>query len=172
MAAFACNQLSVASGAACHSGTLARDELDVVNVGSKRNLSKRKSVTNLRGNSAAGSDYLSDLDTLRGDNVTFLSVLINYECDSCTAVRIVFYCLYGSGVLVLVPEEVYDTVHLLVSATNIAHGHVTLVVTSATALARLQKALLRSEAGNIVECADYLVSLTGCYRFEFTYSHL
>ena len=53
MLALAGCKLSKSTGRTCHSGTLTRTELDVVNDGTNRNLTERKSVADLRSDTAS-----------------------------------------------------------------------------------------------------------------------
>ena len=135
--AFAGSELCRSTGGAGHCSTLTRAELDVVYEGTNRNFGEREAVTNLRSDAATGSDNLSNLDAVRSDDVFLYSVFVLYESDACATVRIILDGPDGCGALVLGTEEVDDAVHSLVTATDVTHGHLTGVVTTAGALERL-----------------------------------
>ena len=169
--AFAGSELCGSTGGAGHRSTLTRAELDVVNEGTYRNFGEREAVTDLRSDSASRSDNLADLDAVRSDDVLLDSVFVLYESDACAAVRIILDGLDRCGALVLGTEEVDDAVHPLVTATDVTHCHLAGVVAAASALKRFQKGLVRLLGSDLSKCADDLVTLTGSYRFEFSYCH-
>ena len=110
-----------------------------MNYGTYRNFTQREAVADLRSDAAAGSDYLTNLESLRGDDISLLAILILYKGDTCAAVRIVLDGENGCRAGILVTTEVDDTVHSLVTATDVTYGHLTGVVASACALERLQQ---------------------------------
>ena len=171
MFSFTCSELRISSGTTCHSGTLARMELDVVDKSTERNFRERKSVPHLRSNACSGSDDLSYFQSVWRNDVSLFAIFIFYQCDTCAAVRIVLYSEHLCLAVVLVTQEIDDTVHSLMAATDVTHCHFTLIVTTACLLERGKQRFVRGLAGNVIECADYLVSLTGSYRFEFSYCH-
>ena len=107
--------------------------------GTDRNFSERQAVADLRSDAAAGSNHLTDLESVRSDDVSLLSVFVLHEGDAGAAVRIILDGLNGRGALVLGAAEVDDAVHTLVTATEVTHGHLTGVVASARALEGLQQ---------------------------------
>ena len=54
---------------------------------------------------------------------------------------------------------------------EVAHRHLALVVAAAGSAERTEEALLRGRAGDLVECADRLITGTGRNRFELTNCH-
>ena len=57
------------------------------------------------------------------------------------------------------------------TAANIAHGHLTCIVSTAGRTFTVNERLLWYGCSNLLERTNNLVSLTRCYRFEFTYCH-
>ncbi len=169
--AFTGGQLSERTGGTCHGGTLTGTELDVVDERTNRNFRERERVAQLRSDTATGSDNLTDLDAGRGDDVLLDAIFILDQGDAGAAVRIVLDGQNLGGAVVLRAEEVNDTVHFLVTATDITHGHLTRVITAAGPLKRLKKGLVRLLAGDLVKSADRHVPRTRGSGFEFTNCH-
>ena len=143
-----------------------------MNYGSKRYFAQEEGVAYVWCNAFAADHLLANLETMRSNDIAFLSINIVDKCDAGGAVWIVFDGLYCTGNTILVALKVDDTVALLVTATNIAHGHLSLIVTSAFAFERSEQRLLRCAGRNIVERADQLKTLArGCW-FVFLESHL
>ena len=168
---FTRGELGVSTRGTGHCRTLSRAELDGVYVGSNWNFAERKSVAYLRSDAGAGLYDLADLDALRGDDIPFLAVRILYQSDAGAAVRIILDSLYGSLDIVLVAQEIVDTVHSLVTAADIAHCHLAGVVASAGSLERNEKRFLRLFGGNLVKSADGHLPCTRSTRFEFSDCH-
>ncbi len=137
--AFAGCELCGSTGAAGHSGTLAGTELDVVYKGTNGDFTQGKAVADLGSDAAAGGDNLSYLDAVGSDDIPLLAVLILDEGDAGAAVRIILDGQNGCGALILVAEEVDDTVHPLVAAADVANGHLAGVVAATRALERLKQ---------------------------------
>ena len=137
----------------------------------ERNFRKRQSVAEFRSNARTGSYGLSYLKSVWSYDVPLLAVLVYDKCYACAAVRIILDGLYLGGIIVLVTTEVDYTIHPLVATADIAHGHLTLIVTSAGLAKRLQQGFLRDSAGYIIKSTDNFISLTGSDRFEFSYCH-
>ena len=68
--------------------------------------------------------------------------------------------------------EVDVTIHLLVTAADIANRHLTRVVTSTRALLGAEQRFLRLVRRDFLERADNLMSRTCGNRFKFFYCHL
>ncbi len=168
---FAGCELRECSCAACHSRTLPRTELDVVDQCTERNIRERKSVADFRSDACAGLYDLSYFQSVRSDDISLFTIFVFHERYTRTSVRIVLDCQNFCLAVVLVTTEVNDTVHPLVATTDITDGHLTLVVASACLLDRLEQRFIRGLAGNVVKSTDYLVPLTRGYRFEFSYCH-
>ena len=137
--ALACCELCAGTGAACHCGTLAGTELDIVYKGTDGNFTQREAVADLGSDTAAGGDNLTYLDTVGSDDITLLAILILYEGDAGAAVGVVLDGENGCSAFVLVAEEVDDTVHLLVAAAKVADGHLAGVVAATRALEGLKQ---------------------------------
>jgi hypothetical protein len=110
-----------------------------VNHGTDRNLIEREAVADLGSDTATGLDLLAYLKALRSDDIPLLSIGILNKSDTSAAVRIVLDGKNLCRLVVFVTKEIDDTVHLLVSATDITHGHLTSVVASASPLKRLKQ---------------------------------
>ena len=132
--AFAGCELGAGAGAACHCGTLAGTELDVVHEGTDGDFTQRQAVADLGSDTAAGGHDLADLDSVGSDDITLLAILILDQGDAGAAVRIILDGHNGCGALVFVAEEVDDAVHPLVAAADVTYGHLTGVVAAAGAL--------------------------------------
>ena len=168
---FTGSELSECSCTSCHCGTLSRTELDVVDQCTERNIRERKSVADLRCHTCAGLDDLSYFQSVWSDDISLFAIFIFYESDARASVWIVLDSHHFCLAVVIVTTEVDDTVHPLVTASDITDGHLTLVVTAAGLLDRLEQRFIRSLAGNVVKSTDYLIPLTRGYRFEFSYCH-
>ncbi len=171
VAAFTGGQLGERAGAACHRAAVARAEFDVVHEGTERNLCQRQCISDFRSDSGAGCDDLAHFESVGSNDITLLTVAIDDQRNAGTAVRVVLDGLDGSGVVVFVAQEVDDAVHFLVTATEVAHRHLALVVAAAGSAERTEEALFRGRAGDLVECADRLIAGTGGNRFELTNCH-
>ena len=117
---FAGGELRERTGGTGHSGALAGTELDAVHEGTNRNFAEREAVADFRSDAAAGGDHLAYLESFRSDDISLLSVFVLNQGDAGAAVRIIL-----------------DGLHSLVTATDVTHGHLTGVVTTAGALERL-----------------------------------
>ena len=161
------HQLGIGTGRTHHLGTLAGTELDIVNQRAERNLSKQKGVAHFGGDAFTGHHGLTDLEALRAEDVALLAVGIADEGYARTAVGVILDGLHHGGDTILGALEVDKTVKLFVTAADVAHGHLTLIV-AATALAdTVNKAFLRLGSGNVVIGDDQFVALTGGCRFNF-----
>ena len=171
MVALTCGELCISTCRTCHCTALSRTQLDVVYECTYRNFPKRKSVADLRSDARAGFENLTYLQSVRSDDVSLLPVLVLNERDTCAAVRVILYCQYCCFAIVLCTVEIDDTVHSLVSATDVTHGHLTGVVASARFLERLKQCLVRLLGGNVVKSADNHSPGSRSYRFEFSCCH-
>ena len=90
--------------------TAAKCELDIVYCQTKGNVLKWKSTTSLERGSWSANDHGTNGKSLRGEDVTLLTVCIEHQCNVCTAVRIIFNCLDCAGDTVLVALEINDSV--------------------------------------------------------------
>ena len=161
------HQLGICTGRTHHLGTLARTKLDIVNQRAERNLSKQQGVSHLGSDTGTGHDGLADLQALGAEDVALLAVGIAHEGDTRTAVGIVLDGLHHSGDTILVTLEIDKTEQLFVSAADIAHRHLTLIVTATALTLAVDKALLRSGSSDVVVGDNQLVALTRSRRFNF-----
>src|SRR6266542_678708 len=150
---------------------LARLELDVVNVGTERNLTKRHRVSRARVRTGPGNDFVPDRQALRVNDVALLSVLVLDKGDSRRPVRIVLDVSHRRRHVVLVPLEVDDPVVALVPAADAPHRDVPVIVASAALLQRLDKRLLRRRSRDLGEIRDAAEARALRYRLELTNSH-
>ena len=139
---------------------------------SQRNLAQEERVAHLGSDACAAHHGLAHLQAVRCDDVALLTVGIHQKCNTCSTIGVVLDSLYSSGNAVLGTLEVHVTVHLLVTAADVADRHLAGVVTSTRALLGAQERLLRYIRGNLVECADNLMSRTCGNRLKFSYCHL
>ena len=139
MASLTGGKLCERTGAACHGGTLAGTEFDIVNESTDRNFREGKGVADFGSDAAAGSDNLIYLETLGSDDVAIFAVFVLNESDAGGTVRIVLDGADRSGAFVLVAEEVDNAVHLLVTTADITHGELAGIVTAAGSVQRLEK---------------------------------
>ena len=108
-----------------------------------------------------------------GEDVSLLAVHIVEESDAGVAVRVVLDRSDLGDDVVLGALEVDDTIPFLMTATQVAHGHFTGIVTSATLLDGPQQGLLRSSSGSKISViVDLLVTLTRGRGFILFNCHL
>ena len=93
------HQLSHVAGGTRQLGALAGIELNVVDEGTDRDIGQRQSVAGLNVGACAGNNNVSDLQAVRGNDISLLAVLILNQRDKSGTVRVVLNGLYGCGVL-------------------------------------------------------------------------
>ena len=140
--------------------------------GSQRYLAQEQSVSDFGGYACAAHDRLAYLKAVRSEDIALLAVGVHHQSDACRTVRVVLDSLYSCGNTVLRALEVDVTIHLLVTSADIAHGHLTRIVTSARALLGTEQRLFRRRASDLVKSAYDLMSRTGCYRLKLSYCHV
>ena len=165
--AVARHQLSIGTSAAHHLGTLARTKLDIVNQRTERNLGKSQSIANLGGNTITRHDSLTDFQTLRAEDITLLTVCVENKSNTGSTIRVVFDSLHDCGNTVLVSLEVDEAIQLLMATAQIAHGHLTLVVTATTLTIAAHQTLFRLAGRDVVIRDNDLMTLAGGCRFNF-----
>ena len=101
-----------------------------------------------------------------------LTVGIDDQRDTRGTIRVVFDRFYSRGNAVLGTLEVHVTVHLLVTAADVANRHLARIVATAGALLDAQQRLLGNAGGNLVERSANLMSCTCGYRLKLFYCHL
>lgn len=120
---------------------------------------------------APGRNDLTDLQAVRSKDIALLAVGIGNQGNTGRTVRVVLDGLDRSAHVVLISLEVDDTVHFLVTASDVADGHLAAVVAAARAFQRGKQRLLRCRRSNIVEGADHFVTGTRGHGFELLYCH-
>ncbi len=164
--------MSIRAGRTGDRGALTGVEFDIVDDRTERNIAQKERIAHFRSSACAAHHGLAHLETVRCDDVAFLTVGIYQECDTCSTIGVVLDRFHSSRHSVLGTFEIHETVHLLVTAADVTYGHLTAVVTSARAFLGAEQRFLRRALRDFVERADYLVSRTCGYRFEFSYCHL
>src|SRR5581483_11132716 len=134
--------------------TLPLFELDVVHVGTQRDLAQRKRIPDAHIRARAGHDRVADLETAGVQDVALLAVRVLDEGDTRRAIRIVLDLAHRGGDAVLVALEVDDPVLLLVPATEATHRDVPVIVAAAGLLERLDQRLLGIIARDLGEIRD------------------
>ena len=170
--AFTSQQLGVGTGRTGHSGPLTGVEFNVVDDRTQGNLAQEERVSDLGSDACAAHDGLAHLESVGCDDVALLTVGVYQECDACGTIGVVLDRFYSCGDAVLRAFEVDVTIHLLVTAADVADRHLAVVVTSTRALLGAEQRFLRFRRRDLVERADNLMSRTCGYRFKFSYCHL
>ena len=138
----------------------------------QRNLAQEERVAHLGSDTGAAHYGLTHLEAVRCDDVALHAVGINQECNACGTIGIVLDRFHSGGDAVLRTSEVDHTVHLLVTAADVTHRHLTGIVAAARALFGSEQRLLGSALGDLLERTDNLMSRTCSYRFKLSYCHL
>ncbi len=140
---FFVRQLSRCTGTSYHFTTLSGLQFNVVNHSTQWHIFHHQSISDLRSYFITSDDVCTHLNSLRSDDVSFLSIRILNQCDERSTVRIVFDRYYCCRNISLVSFEIDDTIMLLATTTHITHGTTTLRVTSSGFLLWLQQTLFR-----------------------------
>ena len=111
-------------------GTLTGTHLNVVDDGTHGDVGKGKGITYLRCCLHARHQGCTNLQSIRSNNITFLTISIEKQCDTCRAVRIVLDCLYYGWNTIFLSLEVDETILLLVTTAHVADSHLTGVVST------------------------------------------
>ena len=138
----------------------------------QRNLAQEERVSDLGSNACAAHYGLAHLEAVRCDDVAFLTVGVYQKCNTCSTIGVVLDRFYSCSNAVLRALEVDVTIHLLVTAADVANRHLTRVVTSTRALFGAEQRFLRLVRRDFLERADNLMSRTCGNRFKFFYCHL
>ena len=170
--ALASQKLSIRTGRTRHGGTLTGVEFNVVDDRTQRNLAQEKRIAHFGRHACAAAHRLADLQAVGSDDVALLTVGIDDQRDTRGTIRVVFDRFYSRGNAVLGTLEVYVTVHLLVTAADVANRHLARIVATAGALLDAQQRLLGNAGGNLVERSANLMSCTCGYRLKLFYCHL
>ncbi|EGJ76809.1 putative 50S ribosomal protein L2 [Streptomyces sp. Tu6071] len=153
--ALASEQLHGGTGGAGELRAATGTELDRVDRGTDRDVTQRQVVAGLDVGALAVLDPVALLEAARRDDVALLAVGVVQQRDARGAVRVVLDVrdLRRHAVLV-VTTEVDHSVGALVSATLVANGHTTGVVTAALAVQRADQRLLRRGPRDLDEVGD------------------
>ena len=138
----------------------------------QRNLAQEERVSDFGSDACAAYHGLTHLESVRCDDVALLTVGIYQKCNTCGTIGIVLDSFYSRSDAVLGAFEVDVTIHLLVTAADIADRHLTGIVASARILLGAEQRFLRLIRRDFVERTDDLMSCTRSNGFEFFYCHL
>src|SRR4029079_18682572 len=148
-------QLHGGTGGAGELGAATGTELDRVDRGTDRDVAERQVVARLDVGPGTVLDAVTLLQVARGEDVALLAVGVVQQRDARGAVGVVLDVrdLRRHAVLV-VTTEVDHSVGALVSATLVANGHTTGVVTAALAVQGADQRLLRRGPRDLDEVGD------------------
>lgn len=145
-------QLDAGTGGAGHLGTATGTQLHRVDGGTDRDVAKRQVVARLDVGASAVLDPVTLRDTARRDDVALLAVRVVQERDARGAVRVVLDVRdLGRHAVLVVTTEVDHAVGALVTATLVANGDPTGVVTAALAVQGANQRLLRRGPRDLYE---------------------
>ena len=148
-------QLHRGTGGAGELGAATGTELDRVDRGTDRDVAERQVVARLDVGPGTVLDAVTLRQVARGEDVALLAVRVVQQRDARGAVGVVLDVrdLRRHAVLV-VTTEVDHAVGALVSATLVANGHTTGIVTAALAVQRANQRLLRRGPRDLDEVGD------------------
>ena len=126
--AFFCHQLCTHAGGTNQLAAVAGVHLDVVHLGTDRNILKGQAVADFGFGRLAVHDLHAVGQTFGSQNIGFLAICVADQGDVGAAVRIVLNTDYGSGNAVLIPLKINDSVFSSGTAASVTHGNLTLVV--------------------------------------------
>ena len=120
--AFDAEELGKNPCAACNLGAFARFELDGVDECGWGDVTEfeRKACGKFRGGVCCAEEGVSDLESVRGEDVAFFTVSVLEEGDVGSAIGIVFEGLNGGGDVEFVAPEINVAVEAFVSAATAA----------------------------------------------------
>ena len=114
---------------------------------------------------------LTYLQAVRSEDISLRTVGVVQQSDTSCTIWIVLDALDRSRDTVLASLEVDKTQLLLVTTTDVAHGHLTGVVTTTGLLLTYDKGLLWCAGSDVIERTNNLMSLPRGCGLEFTYCH-
>ncbi len=171
IAAFLRHELSGSAGTACELGTLADLELDIVHHRADGDVFERERVADLDVCLLTGLDHVADLEAVRSEDVTLLTIDIVEERDARATVRIVLDRRNASGDAVLVALEVDHAIEALVTAALVADRQATLLIAAALLRQALRQRLFRFVGGDLIERCHRHETTTCRIWFETLYCH-
>ena len=159
IAAFAGSELCEITGGTHQQSALTGTELDIVDNSTDRNVLQGEGVAYLRHSLGTRHHGLTDLQSIRSNNITFLTVSVEEQSDASRAVRIVLNGLHDCGNTIFLSFEVDKAIFLLVAAAHIADSHLTDIVTAASRALAVDERFLRYRSSNLFEGTYNFVSL-------------
>jgi len=142
------NELRGHAGTAHQLCPAARVQLDVVNLGAKRDVADWQSVSRPDVGGGAGFQRIAHLDAQRRDDVALLAVLVFEQGDARAAVGVVLDRGNARGRAPPFALEVDDAVAPFVAAAAVAHSDAALVVAPSLPGQRHGQRALRLGAGD------------------------
>ena len=142
-----------------------------MNNGTNRDILQGKCITYLRGSIFARNECHTYLQTIRSNDISFLTISVEQQSDTSRTVGIVFNCLNHCGNTVFLSLEIDESELSLVTATHVAHGHLTNVVTTAGRVLTTYKRFFWYRCSNLFEGTNSFVSLPRCCGLKCTYCH-
>ena len=137
-----------------------------------RNAAQFHTISDLDINCLSGNYLVADIQALRSENITLLSVFIADQANTASSVRIVFNCLdCCCQTIELRSLEIDDTILLFMTTTLMTTSDVSLVVSSTVLLECGEKSLLRSNFAQTISGEQCLVSRTVVCRSQCSYWH-
>ena len=94
------------------------------------NVLQGQSITHLGSSFSTTHHSGTHLQSVGSNNITFFTICVVQQSDTSRTVRIILDCLYHSRHTILLTSEIHKTELPLVASTDIAHGHLTCVVTT------------------------------------------
>ena len=125
--AFLSHELSRSTSTADELCALADLELDVVDRRTNRDVLQRKSITDFDISVRAGNNFVTNLETIRCEDVALLTVHVVEESDACAAVRVVLDGSDASRDTVFRAFEVAPAIKTLMAATLMAQRKIDFV---------------------------------------------
>ena len=114
---------------------------------------------------------LTYLQAVRSEDISLRTISVVQQSDASRTIGIVLDALDRSRDTVLIFLEVDETKLLLVTTTDVAHGHLTGVVTTARLSLTDYKGLLWCAGSDVIERTNNLMFLPRRCGLEFTYCH-
>src|SRR5512140_521298 len=165
------DELAGRSGAAADLAAATRNDLQVVDVRAERDQSQRQRVPHPDFRFRPGFEPVADRESVRGDDVTLLTVRVDEQRDAGRAVRIVLDRVHPGRNAALVTPEIDQAITPPVPASAMPARDMSLVVAAAGVLLRLEQALFRFLLRENRKVRDGLVPETRCQRSEFLDGH-
>src|SRR3972149_5944563 len=163
------HELNFRPGAPGDLRTLSRADLDGVYRGTDRDAAQRHGIPDLDFAPLARGQDFPDLQTIRREDISLLSVGVAEQGDPRRAVGVVFDGGDSPPDVPLVTFEIDDAVETLVAPTAMAGGDVPVGVPAAGLPQRFDKGFFRLRPGDVVEFLDGHPPGAGRGRVQFAY---